>query len=187
MPSFFIEKKNKKGIVMKKYMIKRGITLMETVLALVIGLAVIGGALVYFGQSQDTKQAGEIKEELTAINGIVHQLYVGTTSYQGLSSQTLTNSGLLPSKYVNGDNIVTPNRQTIQVFATTPNGNGYTGYIVVIFNVSKSVCANLVTTEWANIINYQINGSNIGSGPGSANQTKLCNDGPNNNMGWTFN
>lgn len=181
---------DRKEVSLPKKVMKRGLTLMETVLALVIGLAVIGGVLVYFNQAQTTNQSIEYEQEITSIVGIVDQLYGSQSNFSGISTQIIAQSGLLPNKYSSDKNtIVSPSKGEVDISPESRNNGSNNAFHITMKSVPNKVCSNLMTADFgSNMLNHKVNGNDFGTTPAPVNQLQICTNGNDQNtLEWSFN
>lgn len=82
--------------------LRRGITLMEVVLALLIALTVTTLAVFYYNSARQNLDITDFTEEIRVIETTVDTLY-GGSSYsldRDLNMQDIIHSNMLPAKYV---------------------------------------------------------------------------------------
>lgn len=188
MKTFLTDKK--KTFILPNRVMKRGLTLMETVLALIVGLVVIAGVLVYFNQAQTTNQSIEYEQEITSIVGTVDQLYGAQSNFSGITTQIIAQSGLLPNKYSSDKStIVSPSKGAVNITPESKNNGSNNAFTITMNSVPNKVCSNLMTTDFgSNMLDHKVNGNDFGTSPAPVNQLQICTNGNDQNtLEWTFN
>lgn len=119
---------------------KRGISLIEAVLYLVIALAVIVGGIVFFQQAQLSNQVTDTARAGVGISSQVRGLYQSQRSFgnEDLTSAVLA-SGSVPSNFQSDTGIVHPFGGDVTV-----NGNDG-GFAMTFANLSEAACLRLAT------------------------------------------
>lgn len=170
--------------------LRRGITLMEVVLALLIALTVTTLAVFYYNSARQNLDITDFTEEIRVIETTVDTLY-GGSSYsldRDLNMQDIIHSNMLPAKYVNGNTLSAMHGITIELrnfanswYDTKPNTIRFH-----ITGVSKNDCSALARFNWGDHVSYfSLNG--FGYIGGDLSKTDLfphlpywCYDGGNN-------
>mgnify|MGYP000082449871 CR=1 FL=1 len=119
---------------------KRGISLIEAVLYLVIALAVIVGGIVFFQQAQLSNQVTDTARAGVGISSQVRGLYQSQRSFgtADLTDAVLA-SGSVPSNFQDGTGIVHPFGGDVTV-----NGNDG-GFAMTFADLSEAACLRLAT------------------------------------------
>lgn len=119
---------------------KRGISLIEAVLYLVIALAVIVGGIVFFQQAQLSNQVTDTARAGVGISSQVRGLYQSQRSFgeDELTSAVLA-SGSVPSNFQSDTGIVHPFGGDVTV-----NGNDG-GFAMTFTDMSEAACLRLAT------------------------------------------
>ena len=123
---------------------KRGVSLIEGVLYLVIALAVIVGGIVFFQQAQLSNQVTDTARAGVAISSQTRGLYQSQRTFgENDITPALIRAGAVPSNFLNaaGDSVVHPFDAAGTI---TVNGNGE-GFSMTITNLSEAACARLAT------------------------------------------
>lgn len=119
---------------------KRGISLIEGVLYLVIALAVIVGGIVFFQQAQLSNQVTDTARASVAISSQTRGLYQSQRTFGTAPLSTaLTKSGAVPSNFQGLDSIVHPFGGTMSV-----DGND-SGFAITLSDLSEAACSRLAT------------------------------------------
>lgn len=162
----------------KKIKLKRGITLLETFLSLILALIIVGSVLYYYSQANTIEKGQEAYQEIIDIKSLIKQITQGKTGYDGISTKVLARSTLLNNKYVNGDGIYfTP--ATGGYINIVPNWyNNGMNQVLMDFQgqMSKEICYQLATKDFGDDVDYiEIQGHGM-SGKASANErAQACN------------
>ncbi len=119
---------------------KRGISLIEAVLYLVIALAVIVGGIVFFQQAQLSNQVTDTARAGVGISSQVRGLYQSQRTF-GTAPLTdaMIASGSVPSNFQSATGIVHPFGG-----AVTVNGND-AGFAMTFVDLSEAACLRLAT------------------------------------------
>jgi len=126
---------------------KRGISLIEAVLYLVIALAVIVGGIVFFQQAQLSNQVTDTARAGVGISSQVRGLYQSQRSFGEASlTSAVVASGSVPSNFQGGNDAVTGDPTIVHPFGgdVTVNGNG-DGFAMTFVDMSEAACLRLAT------------------------------------------
>ncbi|CAN0230779.1 unnamed protein product, partial [Chrysoparadoxa australica] len=149
MKKFFLSSKSAK---------KRGISLIEGVLYLVLALSVIVGGIVFFQQAQLSNNVTNTSRATTGISSEIRGLYQNAQDF-GADGVELTEvilaAGGVPSNFIdnNGDadssndEIVSPFDGNIEVYAED-GGAGTTNaeyFVIEVENLGEAECVRLAT------------------------------------------
>ncbi|MFG6573614.1 type 4 pilus major pilin [Sulfitobacter sp. 1A13353] len=119
---------------------KRGISLIEAVLYLVIALAVIVGGIVFFQQAQLSNQVTDTARAGVGISSQVRGLYQSQRSFgEAELTGAVLASGSVPSNFQSDTGIVHPFGGDVTV-----NGNGG-GFAMTFVDMSEAACLRLAT------------------------------------------
>jgi Tfp pilus assembly protein PilV len=119
---------------------KRGISLIEAVLYLVIALAVIVGGIVFFQQAQLSNQVTDTARAGVGISSQVRGLYQSQRSFgEAELSGAVLASGSVPSNFQSDDGIVHPFGGDVSV-----HGNDG-GFAMTFTDMSEAACLRLAT------------------------------------------
>lgn len=98
--------KNEKALYLRRNQV--GLTLIETMAAIIIGLVVIGGAVAMFGGGMSGAKTTDVSQNVAAIAGNVAKVYQGSTNYAGLTNTVAIKANLVPVGWVSGTTITDP-------------------------------------------------------------------------------
>jgi len=119
---------------------KRGISLIEAVLYLVIALAVIVGGIVFFQQAQLSNQVTDTARAGVGISSQVRGLYQSQRSFgEAELTGAVLASGSVPSNFQSDTGIVHPFGGDVTI-----NGNGG-GFAMTFVDMSEAACLRLAT------------------------------------------
>jgi hypothetical protein len=122
---------------------KRGVSLIEGVLYLVIALAVIVGGIVFFQQAQLSNNVTDTARAGVGISSQTRGLYQNQRDFgSGDITAALVSAGAVPSNFLDsaGTGIVHP----FGGGAVTVNGNGAT-FAINFVDLSEAACVRLAT------------------------------------------
>ena len=119
---------------------KRGISLIEAVLYLVIALAVIVGGIVFFQQAQLSNQVTDTARAGVGISSQVRGLYQSQRSFgEAPLTDAVLASGSVPSNFQSDTGIVHPFGGDVTI-----NGNGG-GFAMTFEGMCEAACLRLAT------------------------------------------
>lgn len=119
----------------------RGVTLVEVMMVLGVVAILLGLALTMFGIVSSNMKAAATAEAINEITDAVTSFVHNQKSWDTFTSETLFQSGLVDSKYVNvsKNTLIFPNGYTGTVV-----GNGGTSFAIYLFGVKSSDCVALL-------------------------------------------
>lgn len=127
---------------------KRGISLIEAVLYLVIALAVIVGGIVFFQQAQLSNQVTDTARMSTGVSSQVRSLFQNQRSFGTADlTEAMIKSGAIPSNFISEVSVGPRSRtDVVHPFGGTVLFLGYDTYFVTQYNdMSKTGCLRLMT------------------------------------------
>ncbi|EPX83519.1 type IV pilus biogenesis protein, putative [Salipiger mucosus DSM 16094] len=122
---------------------ERGNALLGIAMALIISAVVAAGYLVFFNNANNSAKNNDFMAQLAAVQTAVQSLYYGQSTYTGLDTATLADSGTLPEKMLSGSAIKHPFNADITV---APGGTNDT-FVVTATNIPEASCTTLVTKD----------------------------------------
>ncbi|EES3797341.1 pilus assembly protein (plasmid) [Escherichia coli] len=129
-------------IVNKKY--EKGLSLIESAMVLALAATVTAGVMFYYQSASDSNKTQNAISEVMSATSAINGLYIGQTSYDGLSASILLNSSAIPDNYKGDDYISNPfGGRLIPAPATA--GNNSFGYYVQLDGLDKPACVSLAT------------------------------------------
>ncbi|KXV02035.1 hypothetical protein AD929_04320 [Gluconobacter potus] len=170
---------------------RRGIGLLETLLALFIGGLIIAGIMLLFANANSGQNVNDTLTELGDVQGAVHSAYNGSNNYSTLTTQVLAQSGLLPKKWSSDNStIINPFHGTLTLAPATINGGTDNAFSVTMASVPDSACSQLLTMDYGSgLLDHTVDGTDLGTSPGTPDQLQMCTSGNSNNhtFVWTYN
>lgn len=161
-----------------------GLTLVETLIAVVIGIIIIAGAFVVFGQvTSGTKLSGAEQDLVTAQLNI-RQLYQGQPNYTGLSISTALAAKVFPNDMVNGTQVNDAWDGPVTIAAAS----NPTQFTIQFTQVPQDICVKFASFEAGQWEAFTINGTGIDQTGGSNPVTEAsgaCTTGNTNTLLWT--
>lgn len=121
---------------------ERGLTLLESLLALAVGSAVAIGATVFFTRANKDVEAQQTADGLNQLMAGIKDRYGALGSYAGIDNAGVIANTLVPKTFkVSGDNITTPYGGA--VFVTSAISD--TAFTVVVEDIPTSGCSVLAS------------------------------------------
>ncbi len=172
---------------------QEGLTLVETLIAVVIGIIILVGAFIVAGQVLSNNRLSNAETDIASIEGGVKQLYAGQGNYNGLTNQVAVNAGVFPVDMVGTGTPVDSWQGAVTLEPGTDVSANYGGdFAIQMANVSQSACIKLATYQYGSWVAFSINGTSLYS-PGSpvavgSSPTPLasgdCTPGSTNTLLW---
>ncbi len=133
MVSEFVNKKSEKGL-----------SLIESAMVLALAATVTAGVMFYYQSASDSNKTQNAISEVMSATSAINGLYIGQSSYDGLSADVLLNSSAIPDNYKATDHITNPFGGKL---IPNPAGTGNTnfGYYITLDGLDKSACVSLAT------------------------------------------
>ncbi|HAI2046110.1 major pilin structural unit bundlin [Escherichia coli] len=122
---------------------EKGLSLIESAMVLALAATVTAGVMFYYQSASDSNKTQSAISEVMSATSAINGLYIGQSSYSGLSATVLTNSSAIPENYKSGGKIMNPFGGELKVGAAS-DGKGF-GYYIALENLPKSACISLAT------------------------------------------
>lgn len=138
----------KTNIKLNNHARKRGISLIEAVLYLVIALAVIVGGIVFFQQAQLSNQITDTARMSTGVSSQVRGLFQNQRSFGDDDlTAAMVKSGAVPSNFISEtSNLFGTRTEVVHPFGGTVEVHGYDTYFEIQFNdLPPAACLRLMT------------------------------------------
>lgn len=119
----------------------KGITLVESLLAIAVGALVIAGAVAFYVNAQGNTRKNEAQTQVQAIASGIASAYQGTNNYSDLSNAVALNYKIFPSNMVSGTTVNNPWKGAVTLSGTA------TTYSISYASVPQDACASLVSTN----------------------------------------
>lgn len=177
---------------------EKGLSLIESAMVLALAATVTAGVMFYYQSASDSNKTQSAISEVMSATSAINGLYIGQSSYSGVSASVLKNSSAIPENYKSGDKIFNPFGGELQVGAAGTN-NGSFGYYLALEKLPKSACISLATLNLGtsaagygvfqgtgtgtgnSLDNISIGSTNTKNAPISpSDATTMCQDGSNN-------
>lgn len=129
---------------MNKKQKRKGISLVEVLLSLVVLAIIIGLAVNLYSKNEASRNNTELLNEVATIKEAVISLSQGRVKDMlKINNKVLINSGLIPNKFINkdGTKLIAPNKNDIDIAPNDSYGNG-----IYIRNMTQKQCIQLLTT-----------------------------------------
>lgn len=126
---------------------RRGLTLIETLLALGIAAIVIIGAVAFFNSASGTNRANDAKSQVQAIAAAIQSQYSALGTYTGLSNTRFIASGGAPAGTVTSTTaMVNPWRGAYTIASPSP----YSTFTIQLAGVPQDGCQSLLSSKIPN-------------------------------------
>lgn len=122
---------------------EKGLSLIESAMVLALAATVTAGVMFYYQSASDSNKTQSAISEVMSATSAINGLYIGQSSYSGLSATVLTNSSAIPENYKSGGKIMNPFGGELKV-GPALDGKGF-GYYIALENLPKSACISLAT------------------------------------------
>lgn len=141
---------------------EHGLTLVETLIAVVIGIIVLVGAFMVAGQVLASNRLANTETDLATLESGVKQLYSGQGSYNGLTDTVAQNAGVFPASMVGTGTPLDPWQGPVTLesgdqLSTSDSGD----FIIRMTRVSESACVKLATFQSGSWVEFSINGTTL--------------------------
>lgn len=122
---------------------EKGLSLIESAMVLALAATVTAGVMFYYQSASDSNKTQAAISEVMSATSAINGLYIGQSSYNGLSESVLKNSSAIPDNYKTDNGIMNPFGGNLTVAAGS-NARGY-GYSLKLDKLPKSACISLAT------------------------------------------
>ncbi len=170
-----------------------GLTLVETLIAVVIGIIILVGAFMVAGQVLATNRLSNTETDIASLESGVKQLYSGQGSYNGLTNQVAQNAGIFPESMIGTGTPVDAWQGAVTLEPGSSVSADFGGDFAIQFaEVSQSACIKLATFQYGSWAQFSINGTALYApgnpvAPGSSPTTLAsanCSTGDVNTLLW---
>lgn len=122
---------------------EKGLSLIESAMVLALAATVTAGVMFYYQSASDSNKTQSAISEVMSATSAINGLYIGQSSYSGLSASVLKNSSAIPDNYKTTNGISNPFGGSLDVEAADA-GKSF-GYHISLSNLPKSACISLAT------------------------------------------
>lgn len=125
---------------------EKGLSLIESAMVLALAATVTAGVMFYYQSASDSNKTQSAISEVMSATSAINGLYIGQSSYDGLTARVLVNSSAIPDNYKDSANnkIRNPFGGDLEVEPKANGGTGF-GYHITLTNLPKSACVSLAT------------------------------------------
>jgi len=126
----------------------RGVTLVEVMMVLGVMAFLLGLVMTIMGSVNQSRHADELKQEIITLAQISNELSNSRVDFSNIQASSVIQSGLLPKKYIAGDQIVTPSGGHIilENYGEYQNTISFWAY-----GLTRDECMLIVTTDFSGI------------------------------------
>ncbi|KXV02217.1 hypothetical protein AD929_03710 [Gluconobacter potus] len=165
---------------------RRGLGLLEVLLGLFIAGLVVAAAVPLYDESAVRRGSNEMVLEMSLIQASLSRIYHDRTTYDGVNTQVLARSKLLPAKWSHdGATITNPFHGSVVVYPGSSDDGAK--YYAVFNNIPVKACRYLSALDLGpNILRVEVDGSYITPDMTPGQKMSLCTDGMTNHfISWT--
>ncbi|HCO0591178.1 TPA: pilus assembly protein [Escherichia coli] len=125
---------------------EKGLSLIESAMVLALAATVTAGVMFYYQSASDSNKTQSAISEVMSATSAINGLYIGQSSYDGLSARVLVNSSAIPDNYKDDrtNKIRNPFGGDLNVEPAQNKNQGF-GYHITLTNLPKSACVSLAT------------------------------------------
>ncbi|HFH2740501.1 TPA: type 4 pilus major pilin [Escherichia coli] len=124
---------------------EKGLSLIESAMVLALAATVTAGVMFYYQSASDSNKTQSAISEVMSATSAINGLYIGQSSYNGLTSSVLKNSSAIPDNYKKDNKIMNPFGGELIVQSAVQGNNGAFGYSLKLDKLPKSACISLAT------------------------------------------
>lgn len=124
---------------------EKGLSLIESAMVLALAATVTAGVMFYYQSASDSNKVQSAISEVMSATSAINGLYIGQTSYSGLSSSILLNSSAIPDNYKDSDNSKITNPFGGYLTVGPSDDSSVYGYYLTLDGLDKSACVSLAT------------------------------------------
>lgn len=127
---------------------KRGITLIETSLWMIILIIVVAAAIMLFRVVSEKLQIAKAQQEIVAVVPAIIQQFTNQSNFDGLKPDTVNSFGIFTQEQFNAGFFTSPFGSTGQIgFYAVPTTNSTAGAMVISF-MPEAACLALAAMSW---------------------------------------
>lgn len=141
---------------------QKGLTIIEAIIAIGLLLFVVGLAIVFFGQGDNSTKSLATQQQITALTASVKAVAPGP-DYTGVTAAVLVAAKKVPSDMVSGTNIVNKFGGTVTIAAATyPTGAAANNaFTMTQPQLPTSVCNDAVSKNLSQYPRITVNGTAV--------------------------
>ena len=162
-----------------------GLTIIETLIAILVGLIVLGGAIYLGVRLFGSTKITSAQQDIMSVVGSIKQIYNGNPNFTGLDNNVAINSQLIPSDWNIVGNNISNQWSGAVVIATAAT---VTQFTIELDAVPQDACVQLGSFAPGSWVNVTVNGTQT-QGVGFAGSTPTATAGAcvagNNNIIYT--
>ncbi|WP_249547525.1 type 4 pilus major pilin [Escherichia coli] len=129
--------------MLKRKKAEKGLSLIEASMVLALSAIVVSGVMFYYQSASDSNKTQNTVSEVMSVMSAINGLYVGQSSYTGLSDSVLYNSSAVPANYKGTSGII--NNPFGGRLHVAPNTGSAGGYALLLDGVPQSSCVNIAS------------------------------------------
>ncbi|EMY3122853.1 type 4 pilus major pilin [Escherichia coli] len=133
----------KKQRMLRRKKAEKGLSLIEASMVLALSAIVVSGVMFYYQSASDSNKTQNTVSEVMSVISAINGLYVGQSSYDGLSDSVLYNSSAVPANYKGATGVI--NNPFGGRLHVAPNTTSAGGYALLLDGVPQSSCVNIAS------------------------------------------
>ncbi|HBA9130476.1 TPA: pilus assembly protein, partial [Escherichia coli] len=133
----------KKQRILRRKKAEKGLSLIEASMVLALSAIVVSGVMFYYQSASDSNKTQNTVSEVMSVISAINGLYVGQSSYDGLSDSVLYNSSAVPANYKGATGVI--NNPFGGRLHVAPNTTSAGGYALLLDGVPQSSCVNIAS------------------------------------------
>ncbi|HAV8297171.1 TPA: pilus assembly protein [Escherichia coli] len=133
----------KKQKMLRRKKAEKGLSLIEASMVLALSAIVVSGVMFYYQSASDSNKTQNTVSEVMSVMSAINGLYVGQSSYTGLSDSVLYNSSAVPANYKGTTGVI--NNPFGGRLHVAPNTSAAGGYALLLDGVPQSSCVNIAS------------------------------------------
>jgi major structural subunit of bundle-forming pilus len=162
---------------------QRGLTIVESAMALAIMSLVLAGVIVFYQMASMNSKINETTNEITELNETIRNVYTAAANYSTLDNAAMIGADILPTGMVQGTNIYNAFNGEIILDSANFNGGNDNSYYMTLNDLPEKACSEIALTNFGrNLVGIRIGSVEISLPATPSDVTNECNNGDNNTI-----
>lgn len=175
--------------------VKKGFSLLELAMVLVVGAIMLAGVMMYYNNVTVNQKTQDSISELAVIQEAVRSLGAGHNGYDWVTASLIAKSGEIPNKWITGSNVSGGNFSGASGISNPFSGtvditssNGGQTFRVQYNNVPTQACSKMSTMDLGSgVYDMSINGQVVnGTALTPDTAATACSGAQHVNLYWDF-
>ena len=173
--------------IRKHHKLKKGLTLVESAIAIAIGVVIVALSVSFFMTASTNQSINETHTDVMSIKDAIDVSYTNVPVYSNLNNARLVNTGTVPSKLLNGSTMMNTFGGAINVSSGNYAGGSRNVMNIEFRLLPDNVCSKVATMRYGKkLVRIRINGTNITLPANTTDTLSACNREPNNIIIFSF-